>query len=223
MTDTPTGPQRRWFGLLMNLVGWFVWLPNPARYLAATFRVGDRAAGKRIPAPLPPGYFTRPSAPVSRYLYDRSQVEVDSIYEVHHWLTDCEYRESEPGWLQQRYLLPSEFESRRTGACAEHATWAWRQLRVLGIDAEFVVGDHQVLEPRHAWVRFEHEGSTVTYETTAKEPYPELLSERSARLNGYRPHYSIDTDLQTYLYPGFDDYVDEYDAAFGLDLPRGND
>lgn len=120
------------------------------------------------------------------------------------WLAECDYGRRN----ERRILLPNEFESVRVGSCAEHATWAWRKLYELGFEPELVVGDTGNYDSvgsvlmNHSWIRLEWEGDTFVYDTSTK-PEPRLLSETEARTHGYRPYFSVDTKLRTWLYPGF--------------------
>lgn len=199
--------HRRDFGLVWARLGWGLWVPNWFFYLRATLRLTDADDWHREASPIPPGWFTRPHAPLSRYLYDRSTVEIEGVGDIHFWLRECEYQEELDDQPPGAWIPPSAFESTRRGTCTEHAVWAWRKLRELDCEAELVVGaldDGE--EGLHAWVQLDPgRGSPTVFETTSKATAPNLLDLESADAEGYRPWYSVDTRMQTYLYPGHGD------------------
>ena len=106
------------------------------------------------------------------YLEGNSVVGVASIHEIKRWLLGCVYKTDralfdDPDFCQH----PEMFEGLRQGDCEDHAIWAWRKLKELGVPARLYSG--RVLMPVtggagfHAWVVFEHEGRSWLFESVA--------------------------------------------------------
>lgn len=197
--------DHRRLGLVWARLAWGLWVPNWILYLRATLRLNDAETWRREPTPIPPGWFTRPTAPLPRYLYDRSTVDVAGLGDIHRWLRGCDYREELQGHPPDAWLPPSVFESTRRGTCTEHAAWAWHKLHDVDCDAELVVGELDDGEDGlHAWVVLEPgTESPSVFETTSKSTAPRLLDLETAEKEGYRPWYGVDTNLQKYLYRNF--------------------
>ena len=145
------------------------------------------------------------------YLEGRSTVEVKSAKDIVDWLRGCKYVGdrvlfNEPDFWQH----PVTFENLRKGDCEDHALWAWRKLKELGIPAEFVCGRCGPASAKgnhaHAWVHVELSGQPYLMETVANSmrqmTFP--LEEVKTR---YCPALSVDTDLNTYRYGGFLEFV----------------
>lgn len=139
--------------------------------------------------------------PFTHYLSGESQVMVQSIEDICHWLQQCEYvRDIELFDQRDVWQHPGEFEALQKGDCEDHALWAWRKLKELNIPAEFVVGRAQWSETSngaHAWIAYQENGREYILESTHKRQliYPlEAIQER------YHPWYSIDQGLKTYRY-----------------------
>jgi hypothetical protein len=202
--------------LLWARIFWLVWLPNLLRYTGTGLRFDDHDTGTRLPAPIPPGFFTYPTAPLERYRYDRSRVDVSSLGDVHAFLHACTYDEERTDGAERNWMLPSNLEATRRGVCRDFAIWAWRQLADLDESPTLVIGrgrrpaDHDPADDTptaghpwpidHAWLHLERDGTTYLYETTGETAAPLLMTLEVAAHHGYRPCYGVDADLQTWVY-----------------------
>jgi len=141
------------------------------------------------------------------YLDGRSTVAVASVEEIKRWLLNCAYQRDEilfkdPDFWQH----PSMFERLRKGDCEDHAIWAWRKLKDLGIPARFFTG--RVLAPvnggrgYHAWVVFEHDSKSWLFETVAFHVERMVLPLDEVR-SAYIPHFSVDHALSIQMYCGY--------------------
>src|SRR4029453_2399992 len=84
--------------------------------------------------------------------------------------------------------------------------WAWRKLREIGVDAEFVVGRvvcgrEEESERRHAWVVYRVNGTAFLFEPAARsrERMIQLLGEE---MRGYMPHFPFNHQLTTCAFMG---------------------
>ncbi|WP_420632087.1 hypothetical protein [Candidatus Leptofilum sp.] len=143
--------------------------------------------------------------PFTHYLNGESQVKVQSLDDICHWLQQCEYVGDRELFGQgDVWQHPSEFESRRQGDCEDHALWAWRKLKELNIPAEFVVGRTAFGENgnegrliSHAWISYQENGRTYIMETTHKK---QLIYPLEAVQTRYHPWVSVNQQLQTFRY-----------------------
>ena len=105
---------------------------------------------------------------------------------------------------------PVTFENLRKGDCEDHALWAWRKLKELGIPAEFVCGRSGPANAKgnhaHAWVHLELSGQPCLMETVA-DPQHRMTYQLDEIRRNYCPAFSVDTNLNTYRYGGFLEYV----------------
>ncbi|MCB0212129.1 MAG: transglutaminase domain-containing protein [Anaerolineae bacterium] len=134
----------------------------------------------------------------SWYFEGQSRVAVSSIDEICAWLRACEYVHDQVLFMKHDFWQhPLTFEQIRKGDCEDHALWAWRKMKELGIPALFVVGEVQTAG-YHAWVVFVYQGRHYVLETTTKSGtmvYP---------LRRAKPYYhaelGIDHTLKVYRY-----------------------
>jgi hypothetical protein len=102
------------------------------------------------------------------------------------------------------------FENLRKGDCEDHALWAWRKLKKLGIPAEFVCGRSGPADAKgnhgHAWIHLELNGEPYLMETVADSRRPMTFPLADVRRN-YCPALSVDTNLDTYCYGGFKEFL----------------
>lgn len=147
----------------------------------------------------------------SWYLEGRSAVDVTSPKEIVDWLRGCSYLGDSVLFHEKDFWQhPVTFENLRKGDCEDHALWAWRKLKELGIPAEFVCGRGGPRDAPgnggHAWIHLDLDGQRYLMETVAgkREPMTSPLEEVRTR---YCPAVSVDTDLKTYRYGGFPEFV----------------
>lgn len=132
------------------------------------------------------------------YFEGQSQVTVSSIDEICAWLRECEYIHDQVLFMQQDFWQhPITFEQIRRGDCEDHALWAWRKMKELGISAEFIVGEVQDVG-YHAWVVFKHQDHRYLLESTQKSGKMIYPLRRTKQI--YRPDVGIDHGLKTYRY-----------------------
>jgi hypothetical protein len=140
------------------------------------------------------------------YLEGRSRVKVKSAKEIVDWLRDCEYVGDLALFNEKDFWQHTvTFEELRKGDCEDHALWAWRKLKELGIPAEFVVGRSGPATARgnhaHAWIQLELSGQPCLMETVANKRQQMTFPLDDVRRK-YCPAYSVDTNLITYRYGG---------------------
>jgi len=140
------------------------------------------------------------------YMGDKSTVEVKSLKDIVDWLRKCKYvgdrvQFHEPDYWQH----PIAFETTRRGDCEDHALWAWRKLKELGIPAEFVCGRGGPMTAKdnvwHAWVMTTLDDQLYLMETTAKARQEMTLPFAEVKQR-YCPAFSVDTQFKTYRYAG---------------------
>ncbi len=145
------------------------------------------------------------------YLEGRSTVEVKSAKEIVDWLRGCKYVGDSVLFNEKDFWQhPVTFENLRKGDCEDHALWAWRKLKELGIPAEFVCGRSGPASAKgnhgHAWIHVELSGKQYLMETVANSRQPMTFLLDDVRQN-YCPALSVDTDLNTYRYGGFPEFI----------------
>ena len=134
----------------------------------------------------------------SWYFEGQSHVAISSIDDICHWLRECEYIHDRVLFLKEDFWQhPITFEQLRKGDCEDHALWAWRKLKELGIPAEFIVG-HANPAGYHAWVVFELRGQQYLLETTQKSGLMIYPLQRTKRF--YKPEVGVDHGLRVYRY-----------------------
>jgi Bacterial transglutaminase-like cysteine proteinase BTLCP len=147
----------------------------------------------------------------SFYLQGPSSVSIRSIRELCYWLRKCEYHCDSVLFGRSDYWQhPRGFETLRRGDCEDHALWAWRKLIELGHKAELVVGEFRQGEPTdndmHVWVVYQENGGRFLFET-AEKSRKKMIRPLADASHQYRPHASIDQNLQRHLYAGFIDWL----------------
>lgn len=141
------------------------------------------------------------------YLEGNSVVAVASLEEIKRWLLGCVYETDQvlfddPDFWQH----PEMFEGLRKGDCEDHAIWAWRKLKELGVPARLFTG--RVLIPVnggagfHAWVVFEHEGRSWLFESVAFH-VTRMVQPLDQVRSAYIPHFSVDHAMATHMYCGY--------------------
>ena len=139
------------------------------------------------------------------YLDGESHVTPNSLADICRWLSGCTYVDD---WTLFRtddfWQHPATFEQIRKGDCEDHALWAWRNLRRLGFDTEFMVGEclAGATAGQHAWVVFQNGQGQFLLESVAGDPQQMILPLRQARPL-YRPHFGVDHRLTRKIYGGF--------------------
>lgn len=135
-----------------------------------------------------------------RYLEGPSAHPPQSLEALCAWLRECRSADDTSLFRKDdHWQHPAEFERLRQGDCEDHALWAWRQLRHLGIPALFVTGLWRTTA--HAWILLQHQGAELLLETTAKEG-PMLLPVAVAR-SEYCPGVAVDHAIRTFVYQGY--------------------
>lgn len=145
------------------------------------------------------------------YFEGRSTVGVKSAKEIVDWLRGCEYVGDRLLFNEKDFWQhPVTFENLRKGDCEDHALWAWRKLKELDIPAEFVCGRRGPAAAKgnhaHAWVQLELSGRQCLMETVTNSQHRMTFPLEEVRRN-YCPAFSVDTDLNTYRYGGFLEFV----------------
>ena len=202
-----SGP-RHWFAWLRNLYalirsGMFLGYWRLARRWLET---NDTWASIRHPVPF--RYFGLGSKREFRwYLDGNSTVQVASIEDIKRWLLGCAYKSDQILFrVPDLWQHPEMFEGLRSGDCEDHAIWAWRKLKDLGVPARLFTG--RVLAPVnggagfHAWVVFDHEGQSWLFETVAFHTERMVLPLERVR-EAYVPHFSVDHALTIHMYCGY--------------------
>ena len=180
-------------------------LPAWWRVSRLWFAQGDPWA--HVEHPVPFRYFGLGSKRDFRwYLEGKSTVAAANLEQIQRWLLTCAYQRDEilfgdPDLWQH----PEQFEGLRKGDCEDHAIWAWRKLRDIGIPARLFTG--RVALPLeggpgfHAWVVFEQDARSWLFETTAFNIRRMVRPLDDVRAF-YIPHYSVDHDLVVRMYCG---------------------
>lgn len=139
------------------------------------------------------------------YLEGDSTVAVTSVEELCNWLLGCEYAHDRELFNEDDFWQhPSTFERLRSGDCEDHAIWAWRKLRELGIEAELMFGIWRQgdKEPGgHAWVRFMDGNDEYVLESVGASSGRMLHRFDDVR-NQYVPHMGVDCQCRVYAYGG---------------------
>jgi hypothetical protein len=145
------------------------------------------------------------------YLEGRSTVQVKSAGDIVDWLRGCRYV-GDPILFHEEdfWQHPVTFERIRQGDCEDHALWAWRKFKELGIPAEFVCGRSGPASAKgnhaHAWIHVELSGQLCLMETVADSMHQMTFPLEDVKRN-YCPALSVDTDLNTYRYGGFTEFI----------------
>ena len=179
----------------------------PAYFRVARRWFATRDAWAYIEHPVPFHYFGPGSLHAfDWYLEGASSVPVSSVEDIQRWLLGCAYRRDEALFgSPDLWLHPGHFEQLRKGDCEDHAIWAWRKLKDLGIPARLFSG--RVFSPLngrivfHAWVVFEQDATSWLFETTAFSIRRMLRPLDDVRAF-YIPHYSVDHDMVVRMYCG---------------------
>lgn len=134
------------------------------------------------------------------YLDGPTRVNVSSVEEICDWLRGCEAVDDQTLFLLPDFWQhPATFEQLRKGDCEDHALWAWRKLRKIGLPALFTAGVWRGVT--HAWAQFEQNGVEFILESTAKTG-PMIQPVALAR-SEYCPALAVDNDCVTYVYQGY--------------------
>ncbi len=138
------------------------------------------------------------------YFEGQSSVTVNSLEEICHWLSGCEYILDRDLFNQEDFWQhPITFEHTRKGDCEDQALWAWRKMAGLGVKAEFVVGyldaDKEIHSEGHAWLVYEHGGRKYIFEATGHSQVEMVLAFEDHYLE-YIPEYSVDLNFRTYVF-----------------------
>jgi hypothetical protein len=144
------------------------------------------------------------------YFEGESTVPTRSFDDVRDFLLGCEYVRDpdlfrEPDYWQH----PLTFEQIRKGDCEDHAIWAWRKLKELGIPAHLVTGTNDLFreDPTgHAFVIFATADGHFLLEATAKDRETMVRPLDDVRA-AYRPHLSVDHDGTLFVYGGFAEFM----------------
>lgn len=141
------------------------------------------------------------------YLEGHSTVKVKSAKEIVDWLRDCTYVGDSILFNEKDFWQhPVTFENLRKGDCEDHALWAWRKLKELGIPAELVFGRSGPASAKgshgHVWIHLELSGQQCLMETVADKQHRMTFPLDEVR-RSYCPAMSVDTDFNTYRYGGY--------------------
>jgi hypothetical protein len=145
------------------------------------------------------------------YFQGESAVPVATFDDVCSFLLGCSYaRDPDLFQVPDFWQHPVTFEHLRKGDCADHALWAWRKLRELGYRAHLVSGScsRDDTDPgSHVWVIFHGDGGLYLFETTAKTR-DRMVWPLDRIRHEYLPFFSVDESFTTYLYGGFEQYME---------------
>jgi len=197
--------------LLRRLRNFFVAIGNgmmPAYLRVARLWLKNNDPWQSVAHPVPYRLFGHGSRhDFDWYLSGECDVRVDSIEDIQSWLLACSYQRDEKLFRDPDFWQhPAMFERVRKGDCEDHAIWAWRKLKDIGIPARLFTG--RVLSPvaggsgAHAWVVFEHETRTWLFESVAYHRSRMVRPLEEARPE-YIPHFSVDHGLARHIYCGF--------------------
>jgi hypothetical protein len=144
------------------------------------------------------------------YLGGETSVAVKSVAELCDWLRGCTYEKDELLFHESDFWQhPVTFERLRQGDCEDHAIWAWRKLKDLGIAARLFTGEWKVADEGksgfHAWVVFEQGSKEWLLEAVSKTPEIMVLPLEEVRAD-YVPHFSVDHSLAIDMYCGYVQY-----------------
>ena len=144
------------------------------------------------------------------YFEGQSNVDVKSPKDMVDWLRGCKYVGDRVLFHEKDFWQhPVTFENLRKGDCEDHALWAWRKLKELGVPAEFVCGRGGPRDAAgngaHAWVHLDLGGQPHLMETVADARHRMTFPFDEIRTR-YCPALSVDTDFKTYRYGGFDEF-----------------
>lgn len=143
--------------------------------------------------------------PFDWYLEGESTVTASTIDDIAGWLLECEYASDESVFNESDFWQhPRTFELLRRGDCEDHALWAWRKLRDIGVASELIVGRWQQAEHKgsHAWIVFELDGERWLFETVSKSRDSMIIRLDEAK-QSYRPELAMSGGLQTRPYTGY--------------------
>jgi hypothetical protein len=179
----------------------------PAYWRVARRWFATRDAWAYVEHPVPFHYFGPGSLhEFGWYLDGPSTVSVSSVEDIERWLLGCAYRSDEALFGQSDlWLHPGHFEQLRKGDCEDHAIWAWRKLKDLGIPARLFAGRRIVSVNGgvgfHAWIVLEQDAQPWLFETTAFL-FRRMLRPLDEVRALYIPHFSVDHDLVVRMYCG---------------------
>jgi predicted transglutaminase-like cysteine proteinase len=180
-----------------------IWLPIIIYVFLERTKPAKSKSKPKVAASVAHQYFGKGSVShFSHYLQGDSKVAVNSIRDIFEWLLGCQYvPDLELFDHPDLWQHPSDFEKARQGDCEDHCLWAWRKLHDLGIDAEFVVG--KIAQNGggwgdHTWILLKNDKTEHILEATAKRMDRFVVSE--SRAKRYRPYYSMDTKLRSYVH-----------------------
>lgn len=147
------------------------------------------------------------------YMQGESRVTASDVEAICNWLAGCEYaRDPDLFEVGDFWQHPRTFEHLRKGDCEDHALWAWRKFRELGLDAELVAGQWLRGGSRgkahHAWVVFTSGGERYLLESVAKDPANMVRPFAEARVE-YIPHMSVDTQFTRRVHAGYVRWLEE--------------
>lgn len=179
----------------------------PAYYRLAQRWFATRDAWAYVEHPVPFRYFGTGSVhEFTWYLEGPSSVSVSSVEDIQRWLLGCKYMRDQVQFGEaDLWLHPGQFEQLRKGDCEDHAIWAWRKLKDLGIPARLFAGRRIVTVDGgvgfHAWIVFEQETQSWLFETTAVL-FRRMLRPLDDVRALYIPHFSVDHDGVIRMYCG---------------------
>ena len=160
---------------------------------------------------------------LSWFLEGETSVPIRSVADVCRWLRRCQYVHDEALFNERDFWQhPRTFEQIRRGDCEDHALWAWRKLRELGLPAEFMVGRWGGGDAgeggMHAWVVFRESDTDYLLESVAKTR-ADILRPLSSVRSRYAPHFSVDAELTIHMYGGFFQFLQNRGKARRADVP----
>ncbi|MEM8861494.1 MAG: hypothetical protein AAGD96_24490 [Chloroflexota bacterium] len=149
--------------------------------------------------------------PWDHYLEGKSSADISSIEDIKMWLRSCKFVSDQEQFGElDHWLKPTRFETLKQGDCEDHALWAWKKLKLINQDAEFVVGLRISNQPipkgrtiNHAWLTLVHNGELFVFESTIKRATNPMMVPWDEAKHQYRPKYSVNHHLQTFNFQKF--------------------
>ncbi len=155
----------------------------------------------------------------STYLEGRSAVAVASLDDLCGWLRECEAVDDFTLFRRaDHWQHPVSFEQLRRGDCEDHALWAWRKLRELGLPTSFMAGVWG--STAHAWTLFNFQRVSYLLEATSKRD--PLFQPIDAVRHQYCPALAIDEHLRTHVYQGYPRFLALAETTSSQPRPRSD-
>ena len=153
-----------------------------------------------------------------------TEVAVSTLDEIITWLGECRYETDTSLFREADYWQhPRTFEQLRRGDCEDFASWAWRKLIELGIDAELVIGRRvppTTDDSRHAWIIFRQDGDEFVFEPVVQERSATVRPVDAVR-GEYIPEFGVSRDRRRFFFAGYAYFLQNRQLGRTLSAPGG--